>query len=114
MNLDEMISHAEEVAERKEKEAVKKINGQVSVSVECKECAAEHRQLAECLKELKQRRQMMQSLKDQIYMLKEEQSEKQKELELNQGYLAQDYFTGFISALSVVEGMIAEVENDTN
>lgn len=68
MTLDEAIKHAEEVAEDKETRAkecivkansnnewlfdyeVRKLNEE---SVSCAECAAEHRQLAEWLKELK-------------------------------------------------------------
>ena len=55
MTLDEAIKHAEEVAELQEKMA-KELNEswvrKYDVS-RCKECAEEHRQLAEWLKELK-------------------------------------------------------------
>lgn len=52
MTLDEAIKHAEEIAELNEwfdKNCLK--------SIQCKECADEHRQLAEWLKELKQLRE---------------------------------------------------------
>lgn len=50
MTIDEAIKHCEEVAEEQEKN-------------ECNECAAEHRQLAEWLKELKAYREA----KDKIF-----------------------------------------------
>lgn len=81
MTLDEAIKHAEEVAEDKETRAkecivkansnnewlfdyeVRKLNEE---SVSCAECAAEHRQLAEWLKELKQHREAWQKVKTEI------------------------------------------------
>ena len=61
MTLDEAIKHAEEVAEEKENDAeffkANPVLGKVLADAkECKRCAAEHRQLAEWLKELKERR----------------------------------------------------------
>jgi len=50
MTIDEAIKHCEEVAEENEKNA-KSINNIYKKS--CLECASEHRQLAEWLKELK-------------------------------------------------------------
>ena len=47
-SLDEAIIHAEEVSERLENK-----NGYAYTDVTCEECAKEHRQLAEWLKELK-------------------------------------------------------------
>ena len=54
MTLDEAIKHAEEVAEEQENKA-KVLNGDFYQSRRntCFECAKEHRQLAEWLKELK-------------------------------------------------------------
>ena len=52
-NLDEAIKHCEEVAEEQEKKARKKNDGTMSTRIKCEECAKEHRQLAEWLKELK-------------------------------------------------------------
>lgn len=58
MNLDKAIQHCLEVAEQEEEAAVwwDKVHqdGYVSQEAkECKECAEEHKQLAEWLKELK-------------------------------------------------------------
>ncbi len=57
MTLDEAIKHAEEVAERKDKEAYDlKYDYDMNVSdivTECETCADEHRQLAEWLKDYK-------------------------------------------------------------
>lgn len=58
MILDEAIKHAEEVAEEKEKEAWEaQLQEEYKTIKSCKECAKEHRQLAEWLKELKQLRE---------------------------------------------------------
>ena len=70
MTLDEAIKHAKEVAEEQEKAAKEWHENQVrkcelisfaamdyTHENECKECASEHRQLAEWLKELKQLRE---------------------------------------------------------
>jgi hypothetical protein len=52
MTIDEAIKHCEEVAERKE--ASYKADLALGLGTnDCKECAKEHRQLAEWLKELK-------------------------------------------------------------
>jgi hypothetical protein len=52
MTLDEAIKHCEEVAEENEKKARKLNDGTMSTRIKCEECASEHRQLAEWLKEL--------------------------------------------------------------
>jgi len=60
MTLDEAIKHAEEVADTCEYEASKyDMSDSYERYVACKkgECATEHRQLAEWLKELKQLRE---------------------------------------------------------
>jgi len=62
MTLDEAIKHAEEVAEEKDMQAGFDTDYpcyQMSDAErnQCKECAEEHRQLAEWLKELKQLRE---------------------------------------------------------
>ena len=57
MTLDEAIKHAEEVAKEKENEAQDLEYSKLGWRHEanpCSECAKEHRQLAEWLKELKQ------------------------------------------------------------
>ena len=57
MTIDEAIRHFEEVAEQKERDSVELIDMLDELDVDtCKECAADHRQLAEWLKELKERR----------------------------------------------------------
>jgi DNA mismatch repair ATPase MutS len=50
MTLDEAIIHAEEVAKQKEQEAKE---AHVLSGMDCMECASDHRQLAEWLRELK-------------------------------------------------------------
>ena len=78
MTLDEAIKHAEEVAEKQEKAAKEWHENQVrkcklipfaemdyTHENECEECAVEHRQLEEWLKELKQLREQ-QSVLDKI------------------------------------------------
>lgn len=51
--LEEAIKHCEEVAEELEEEAVKGCCDDSEIMDKCIECANEHRQLAEWLKELK-------------------------------------------------------------
>ena len=72
MKLDEAIRHAEEVAEKNEKTAKIIENNFAQLRREqrqevnsCRECASEHRQLAEWLRELKKWR----ALRDSINML---------------------------------------------
>lgn len=58
MTIDEAIKHAEEVAEKNEKKASCFWGKEGNPNYEnCIECAEEHRQLAEWLKELKQLRE---------------------------------------------------------
>jgi hypothetical protein len=52
LTLEEAIKHCEEVAEKNDKIADAYKNG-LGVDVDCRECASEHRQLAEWLRELK-------------------------------------------------------------
>ena len=53
MTLEEAIIHAEEIALQKDTEAEEHNSRYTGLIRECKECAAEHRQLAEWLKILK-------------------------------------------------------------
>lgn len=54
MTIDEAIKHCEEVAEEKEAQAWEaQLQEEYRTIKPCKECAEEHRQLAEWLKELK-------------------------------------------------------------
>lgn len=69
MTLDEAIKHCEEVAEQNETSAItykncKEIKSNLYEKLvaekaenDCRECAEEHRQLAEWLRELKERRE---------------------------------------------------------
>lgn len=58
MTLDEAIKHAEEVTEEKKAQAWEaQLQEEYGKIKSCKECAEEHRQLAEWLKELKQLRE---------------------------------------------------------
>ena len=62
MTLDEAIRHAEEVAEEKEGQAWEaQLQEEYGMIKSCKECAKEHRQLAEWLNELKMYREMIPS-----------------------------------------------------
>ena len=54
MTIDEAIKHCEKVAEEKEDNARWELTS--TWKDECRECAADHRQLAEWLTELKERR----------------------------------------------------------
>lgn len=68
MTLDEAIIHAEEVAKEKEKNAkfytISRPDGKHRES--CKQCAEEHRQLAQWLKELKAHREAWSKLKNNV------------------------------------------------
>ena len=64
MTLDEAIKHAEEVAEREKEKGFEfntRYNRENEYGTKCYECAEEHRQLAEWLKELKMYREMIPS-----------------------------------------------------
>lgn len=55
MTIDEAIQHCLEVAEQKERDSAELIDILDELDVDaCKECAADHRQLAEWLRELKE------------------------------------------------------------
>ena len=60
MTIDEAISHALEVAEQKERDSAELIDILDELDVDaCKECAADHRQLAEWLTELKEAKRLL-------------------------------------------------------
>lgn len=71
MTIDEAISHAIEVAEQNETQA-DKIGRQLigsaidKYATDCRECAADHRQLAEWLKELKEAKRLVAQLKAKL------------------------------------------------
>jgi hypothetical protein len=54
LDLESAIKHCEEVAEELEEEAVKGCCDDTEIVNNCYECASEHRQLAEWLRELKE------------------------------------------------------------
>lgn len=60
MTIDEAIKHAEEVAEEKEAQAWEaQLQEEYRTIKPCKECAAEHRQLAEWLKDYKRLKEQL-------------------------------------------------------
>ena len=67
MSLDEAIKHCEEVAEEKEWQAYKSLSRTDDERMGCLECAEEHRQLAEWLRELKKYRIAHYKLRDMDY-----------------------------------------------
>jgi hypothetical protein len=62
LNLEEAIEHCEEVAEEQEK------MGERNYDDDCLECAKEHRQLAEWLRELEWRRNAMVEIHEAMLM----------------------------------------------
>lgn len=65
MTLDEAIKHAEEVM-LENIEKTKNRNASDPIAIECGECADEHRQLAEWLKELKTKREKLDRIAELI------------------------------------------------
>ena len=70
MTLDEAIKHCEEVAEEKDKsvELYKAVKATEGLITKCENCAKEHRQLAEWLRELKRYRER--NMNEELKMLK--------------------------------------------
>lgn len=74
MTIDEAIKHAEEVADKKKREKQKwdkwlesdSDHRAVAEKASCELCAAEHRQLAEWLKELKAHREAWEKVKSEV------------------------------------------------
>lgn len=104
MTLDEAINHCEEKAEELERSAKlhqrpdKNVKGSGKRYLSCLECASEHRQLAEWLRELKVKRQIITNVKEQCKVWK------------RNDFQNRDYGIGFISALGNIEGLIAYTE----
>ena len=99
MTIDEAIKHCEEVAELSEEQAkIYDDQDEAMASYSCKECASEHRQLAEWLRELKVKRLVIDNIKTQCKTWKKND------------FRNRDYGIGFISALSNIEGLIAYTE----
>ena len=74
MTIDEAIKHCEEVAEQNETKALR-IGRQYEGTLldreakECRKCAADHRQLAEWLRELKEAKRLLKQAVDDISVL---------------------------------------------
>lgn len=103
-SLEEAIKHCEEVAEAEERSAKlhqrpdRGVKGSGKRYLSCIECAKEHRQLAELLRELRVKRQIVTNVKEQCKVWK------------RNDFQNRDYGIGFISALSNIEGLIAYTE----
>lgn len=70
MTLDEAIKHCLEVAEQKERDSAELIDILDELDVDaCKECAADHRQLAEWLRELQEAKRLLKQAVDDISVL---------------------------------------------
>lgn len=100
LSLEEAIKYYSELAEENEKDAeqFKRIKATQDMISHCYECAEEHRQLAEWLRELRVKRQIITNVKEQCKVWK-----------MND-FQNRDYGTGFISAISNIEGLIAYTE----
>ena len=107
MTLDEAIQHAEEVALSKEKQIA---NGDWTkgslTEIRCEQCAKDHRQLANYLKELRALRKAWAQLVDTAIEVRDNAVDNQ-DSDTN----ARDVATFFSNYLSVLEkGIIKEVE----
>lgn len=100
MTLDEAIKHAEEVAEGQYNlyDYYLQHGEQDDYVQDCLKCGTEHRQLAKWLKELKHLHEGMENIKAQVASAKATMKTENS-----------DYMTGYVCALSAVEGMIDEV-----
>ena len=93
MTLDEAIRHCEEVAEEKEQEAKE---AHVLSGMDCMECAEEHRQLAEWLRELKAYREAREEI------IRKRDSSQWSELVVH----------GFSHAIYTIDNYLKEVNAD--
>lgn len=96
MTLEEAIKHCEEVAEENERQAEALADFDGAVELQCLECASEHRQLAEWLKELKAYRKA-----------KEEITRK-----MNSGQWSEGVVYGLNKSIRIMQKHIEEVNND--
>lgn len=67
MTIDEAIRHAEEVAENYEFISKDKETTEITKKG-CAECAEEHRQLAEWLRELKEAKKFIREIENKLYL----------------------------------------------
>ena len=118
IEIDEAIKHCEEVAEKKEKEC-KWISGSEDAGMNgalaktFAECASEHRQLAEWLKELKAYRE---ELPKEIKNAKVRQANALEANAKNENYNSHlaEYIKGYLCGLSYTEGTIAKIIEEVN
>ncbi len=116
-SLDEAIKHAEEVAELNEECArIYNEQGETMASCSCKECAEEHRQLAEWLRELKEYRAILDELKDAITSAHNDLIESENEYGENARYTENDrgYLGGLLYAYEMFGREYEEVNADAN
>ena len=113
MTLDEAIKHAEEVADNKERQVVNGDWEKGSLTEKhCIECANEHRQLAEWLKELKEYRKMPIDKEGILKTLQELRQEFVEELESLRESYDWGRVYGMEIAIEMVDHKIEEVQND--
>ena len=112
-SLEEAIKHCKEKAEELEEEAVKGCCDDTEIMDNCIECAKEHRQLAEWLRELKAYRE---ELPKEIKNVKVRQADALEANVKNENYnlYLAEYIKGYICALSYTEGIIAQIIEEVN
>lgn len=112
MTLEESIKHCEEVAENQE-ECACRIDEIGADSNSIRECASEHRQLAEWLKELKAYRE---ELPKEIKNVKVRQAYALEANVKNENYNSHlaEYIKGYLCGLFYTEGIIAKIIEEVN
>lgn len=119
MTLEKAIKHCEKVAESEERKARscqrpnKEIKGSGKRYLSCLECASEHRQLAEWLRELKAYRE---ELPKEIKNAKVRQADALEANVKNENYNSHlaEYIKGYLCGLSYTEGIIAKIFEEVN
>jgi len=115
MTLDEAIKRIEELAELNEECArIYNEQGDTIASCSCKECAEEHRQLAEWLKELQKYNTILDELKDAITSAHNDLIESENEYGENARYTENDrgYLGGLLHAYEMFGREYEEVNAD--
>ena len=112
MTLDEAIAHCEEVAEKNDKIA-NTFDYSLKTKSDCKECASEHRQLAEWLRKLKAYEE---ELPKEIKNAKVRQADALEANAKNENYNSHlaEYIKGYLCGLSYTEGIIAKIIEEVN
>ena len=116
MTLDEAIKHCEEVAEQKKESIAEYEQNPIHYEKEiryCKECASEHRQLAEWLRKLKAYEE---ELPKEIKNAKVRQVDALEANAKNENYNTHlaEYIKGYLCGLSYTEGIIAKIIEEVN